>query len=48
MKRKKIRKFLKNRIWKSRIAHRLKGHVDEVCRDYIAGLIDKTIPIARN
>lgn len=44
-KRKKTTRFLKNRNWKSKIANRLKGRAEDVCRDYEFGAIDSQKPI---
>lgn len=44
MKRKnKDYRFLKNRTWKSKYSHRLKGHPAEVCQDYLSGQIDYAV-----
>lgn len=37
---KKKHRFLKNRSWKSKFQNRLKGMPEEICRDFINGLID--------
>ncbi|MBY0515450.1 MAG: hypothetical protein K2P81_00975 [Bacteriovoracaceae bacterium] len=38
-------KLIKNRTWKSKLANRLKGKSDEICQDYLKGLIDSEYPI---
>lgn len=43
-KRKPTVKFLKNRMWKSKIAHRLKGRVEDICQDFHFGIIDRDKP----
>jgi hypothetical protein len=40
MQKKSKLRFLKNRTWKSRIQHRLRGRPEEVCTDYINGILD--------
>lgn len=48
-KRKKPSRFLKNRIWRSKIANRLKGRVEDVCREYNNGVIDREwLPRVKN
>jgi hypothetical protein len=42
-KKKKTTRFLKNRQWKSKCLHRLKGRPADICRDYWSGLIDQVI-----
>lgn len=44
-KRKKADRFLKNRLWKSKVANRLKGRVEDVCLDYHCGAIDREWPL---
>jgi hypothetical protein len=44
-KKNKFNKFLKNRTWRSKIAHRLKGDPKEVCRAFLNGHIDKNRPL---
>lgn len=44
-KRKKTTRFLKNRTWRSKVANRLKGRVEEVCQDYLYGAIDSDRPV---
>lgn len=44
-KRKKVTRFLKNRNWRSKVANRLKGRVEDVCQDYLYGEIDCEQPV---
>ena len=38
-------RFLKNRYWKSKLANRLKGNVEDVCQDFLQGTIDPSRPL---
>lgn len=44
-KRKRTSRFLKNRMWKARFSSRLKGKAEEVCQDYMNGMIEREIRI---
>lgn len=37
---KKTSRYFKNRHWKSKIANRLKGRAQDICREYLYGAID--------
>jgi hypothetical protein len=41
-KKKKSSRFLKNRIWKSKIGNRLTGRAKDICWDYLLGSIDRS------
>lgn len=45
MQKRKSWKFLKNRTWKSKVANRLKGRVEDICRDYLNAIIDREKPL---
>lgn len=42
-KKRKSTKYLKNRHWKSKCLHRLKGRSVDICRDYLRGFIDPKV-----
>jgi hypothetical protein len=44
-KRKKSSRFVKNRVWKSKLRNKLKGKVEDICHDYFEGVIDHETPV---
>lgn len=42
---KKNARFLKNRNWKSKVANHLRGRPEEICQEYLRGVIDRFQPL---